>query len=55
MLSTKNYNLIAEIIKRSTDKKSVAIALALYFRAENSRFIIDKFLAACGLETREAK
>lgn len=50
MLSRKNYNLIAEIIKHSTDKRSVAIALALYFRADNSRFSIDKFLVACGVE-----
>lgn len=49
-LSTKNYNMITEIIKHSTDKKSVAIALALYFRAENSRFSIDKFLVACGVK-----
>jgi hypothetical protein len=60
-MSTKNYIVIAGIIKDHAAlgaasfaspeamRESIASDLAEYFKSDNERFDIPKFIAACGV------
>ena len=49
-LSKKDYNAIAEVINKSTDKKQIVRGLKKYFAYDNPVFRPDKFVRACGLD-----
>lgn len=60
MLSKKDHEAIAQIIKQATDEhkanqptryvlEGIGLRLATYFEDNNSRFDRQRFLTACGL------
>ena len=48
MLSRKDYQEIAEILKEGKTKEDIIDKLIFYFKQDNPNFLVSKFRTACG-------